>query len=54
MQHESGRVSGCLISGHLEFQVVRARIKLGFGSFDIGSSQVLGHSGSDRVEFQMV
>jgi hypothetical protein len=50
----SSRVLGCLISGHLRFQVVRARIGSDFRLFDLGSSQVSGRSSPDRVGFQIV
>jgi hypothetical protein len=53
MQHESGRgqILGCLISNHLEFQVVRVRIGSDFGQSDLGSSRVFDSFGfeSGRV-----
>jgi hypothetical protein len=40
MQHELGRISGCLISDHLGFRVIRVRIGIDFGSSDLGSSRI--------------
>jgi len=50
----SDQVSGCLISDHLRFRVVRVWIRSDFGSFDFESSQVSGRLGSDRVGFEIV
>jgi hypothetical protein len=47
-QVRSDQVSDCLISGHLGFRIVRVRIGSNFGSFDLGSSRISSHSGSDR------
>jgi hypothetical protein len=51
MQHESGQVSYCLISGHLEFQVVRVWIGSDFGLSDLGSSRVSARSGMGQIKF---